>query len=129
MRKLCISRKSEGIRADIYNIYPPHVQAYRACLPKALTPAKTAPAADDVSVNLNRRGRRVLVCVFATKRKRAGGPRAAEKSMACECLPGPGCSVDAGDVEDGSWPAEAAQCVDPGHDAAIGAAECACVVS
>jgi hypothetical protein len=41
----------------------------------------------------------------------------------------PGCSVDAGDVEDGSWPAEAAQCVDPGHDAAIGAAECACVVS
>ena len=79
-----------------------------------------------------KRGRRLLVCVFATKKKRAGGPRAAE-TTACECRPGPGCSVDASDVEDPcSRPPEPTSCADPCHTkdgAEVGASECACVVS
>ena len=79
-----------------------------------------------------KRGRRLLVCVFATKKKRAGGPRAAE-TTACECRPGPGCSVDASDVEDPcSRPPEPTSCADPCKSmdgAEVGASECACVVS
>ena len=79
-----------------------------------------------------KRGRRLLVCVFATKKKRAGGPRAAE-TTACECRPGPGCSVDASDVEDPcARPPEPTSCADPCKSmdgAEVGASECACVVS
>ena len=79
-----------------------------------------------------KRGRRLLVCVFATKKKRQGGPRAAE-TTACECRPGPGCSVDASDVEDPcSRPPEPTSCADPCKSmdgAEVGASECACVVS
>ena len=79
-----------------------------------------------------KRGRRLLVCVFATKKKRAGGPRAAE-TTACECRPGPGCSVDASDVEDPcSRPPEPTSCADPCKSmdgAEVGASECACAVS
>ena len=74
----------------------------------------------------------MLVCVFATKKKRQGGPRAAE-TTACECRPGPGCSVDASDVEDPcSRPPEPTSCADPCKSmdgAEVGASECACVVS
>ena len=79
-----------------------------------------------------KRGRRLLVCVFATKKKRQGGPRAAE-TTACECRPGPGCSVDASDVEDPcARPPEPTSCADPCKSmdgAEVGASECACVVS
>ena len=79
-----------------------------------------------------KRGRRLLVCVFATKKKRQGGPRAAA-TTACECRPGPGCSVAASDVEaPGSRPPEPPSCADPCKSMAgeeVGASECDCVVS